>query len=339
MPKKLYISNNFSLKFDSNGKIISFDTYLYGKNDKGKLQSYLISYDSIKSGNVTVLLNGYVNANYSKDKLLAPLIETMKVIPLKKTVSRWNEKQYGILYYGKRSFGYNTNGIVYIDSKRNMNSNVNAYSEIIGYIVSVFVPGKESIDTPVRYNLVDNIYNTKTSQSSKGKDDIADESYNATNQFYLSKKVGYRLKVTAVALGNRAYSLNKTTDGGVTWKTINEDPFSGVIGSAAGITFLNDKLGFLCLSYNGGGNGQLYRTEDGGISYKKIDFPEVKVSLNNGQTYNPFDLPGMPYKKDGSLNVLVGQGSDGDYNAGCKALYQSKDDGITWRYVKEVPKA
>ena len=339
MPKKLYISNNFSLKFDSNGKIISFDTYLYGKNDKGKLQSYLISYDSIKSGNVTVLLNGYVNANCSKNKLLEPLIETMKVISLKKTVSRWNEKQYGILYYGKRSFGYNTNGIVYIDSKGNMNLNVNAYSEIIGYIVSVFVPGKESIDTPVRYNLVDNIYNTKTSQSSKGKDDIVDESYNATNQFYLSKKVGYRLKVTAAALGNRSYSLNKTTDGGVTWKTVNEDPFSGVIGSAAGVTFLNDKLGFLCLSYNGGGNGQLYRTEDGGISYKKIDFPEVKVSLNNGQTYNPFDLPGMPYKKDGSLNVLVGQGSDGDYNAGCKALYQSKDDGITWRYVKEVPKA
>jgi len=39
----------------------------------------------------------------------------------------------------------------------------------------------------------------------------------------------------------------------------------------------------------------------------------------------------MPYKKVGSLNILVGQGSDGDYKGGCKALYQSKDNGITWK--------
>ncbi|WP_279232174.1 hypothetical protein [Clostridium sp. HBUAS56017] len=30
----------------------------------------------------------------------------------------------------------------------------------------------------------------------------------------------------------------------------------------------------------------------------------------------------MPYEKDGSLNVLVGQGSDGDYNGGLR-LYMN----------------
>lgn len=39
------------------------------KNDKGKLESYLISYNSKKSGNITVYLKGYVNANYNDDKL------------------------------------------------------------------------------------------------------------------------------------------------------------------------------------------------------------------------------------------------------------------------------
>ncbi|WPC39782.1 hypothetical protein [Clostridium sp. JS66] len=334
MPEKLYVANNFSLNFDSNGKIAAFDTYLYGKNDKGKLESYLISYNSKKSGNITVYLKGYVNANYNDDKLLEPLIKTMKVIPLKKTVMNWPEEQYGILYSGKRSFGYNTNGIVYIDSKGNTNSDVNANSEIVGYTVSVFVPGKESKYTPVRYNLADGLNNIKTSEPSKDNKKSSNQSNNAADQFYLSKQVGYRLEVTAAAAGSRSYSLTGTTDGGQTWKTINEDPFSGSLGSAAGIAFLNDKLGFLCLSYSGGSKGQLYRTEDGGRSYKKVNFPETKITLNGGETYNPFDLPGMPYEKDGSLNVLVGQGSDGDYNGGCKALYQSKDNGVTWQYLK-----
>ncbi|OBR97207.1 hypothetical protein CLRAG_01260 [Clostridium ragsdalei P11] len=167
MPEKLYVVNNFSLKFHSNGQITSFDTFLYGKNAKGELGSYLISYNSKNSGNITIYLKGYVNPNYNDDKLLEPLIKTMKVIPLKKTVRNWPEKQYGILYSGKRSFGYNTDGIVYIDSKGNTNSAVNAYSEIVGYIVSVFVPGKESEYTPVRYNLTDYLNNIKTAEPSK----------------------------------------------------------------------------------------------------------------------------------------------------------------------------
>ncbi|SMC22151.1 hypothetical protein SAMN02745134_01559 [Clostridium acidisoli DSM 12555] len=338
MPEKLYVASNFSLTFDSNGKITTFDTYVYGKNDKGKLESYLISYNSNNSKNITIILNGYVNANYSNDKLLEPLIKTVKVIPLKKTVSSWNEKQYGILYYGKRSFGYNTQGIVYIDSKGKVNSPTNAYSEIVGYIVSVYVPGKENQYPPVRYNLVSNLNNIKTPEPSTENKNIFDQSYNTSNKFYLSKQVGYRLEITAAAAGSRSYSLTGTRDGGTTWNTINADPFSGKIGVAAGITFLNDKLGFLCLSYSGGTNGQLYRTEDGGVTYKMVNFPEIKVALKSGESYNPFDLPGMPYKKDGSLNVLVGEGSDGDYNGNSKALYQSKDNGITWQYVKEVNK-
>lgn len=157
MPEKLYVASSFSLKFDSHGKITSFDTYLYGKDDNGSLKSYLISYDSSKSEKITIYLNGHVNADYKSDKLLEPLIKTMKVIPLKKTVEKWNENQYGILYYGRRSFGYNAAGVVYIDPEGNMNSNANTSSEIAGYFVSVYVPGKENQYIPVRYVLVDNV--------------------------------------------------------------------------------------------------------------------------------------------------------------------------------------
>ncbi|MBK5242955.1 MAG: hypothetical protein JJD95_17350 [Clostridium sp.] len=338
MPEKLYVVNNFSLNFDSNGEITSFDTFLYGKNAKGESESYLISYNSNKSANITIYLNGYAGVEYNEDKLIEPLFSSMKVIPLKIAVSSWPGQQYGILYSGLRSFGYNTDGIVYIDSKGNTNSAVNSYSEIIGYTVSVYVPGKENEITPVRYNLTDSLNNIKAEEPSLDNKKSSDQSEDVADEFYFSKLVGYRLEITGSAAGSRAYALTGTTDGGSTWNRINEDPFVGSLGFAVEMVFLNDRLGFICLSSNGGRKGQLYRTEDGGVSYKKVDFPGVKVALKNGETYNPFDLPGMPYEKDGSLNDLVGQGSDGDYNGGSKAFYQSKDNGITWQYINEINK-
>lgn len=177
--------------------------------------------------------------------------------------------------------------------------------------VSTFAPGKESGGE------------SKTSVNSKV-------------EFYSSDKVGYKLVVTDAASGSRFYILKGTSDGGATWTVINEDPFGGNIGVAEGITFLNEKLGFLCLSHSGESYGELYRTEDGGLSYKKVDFESIKVTLKDGESYEPFAMPEMPYKENESLKVLIGQGVNGDYNGGSKALYESKNEGKTWTYVKEM---
>lgn len=156
-------------------------------------------------------------------------------------------------------------------------------------------------------------------------------------EFHLSDNDIYALGVVGAALGSRSYALYETNDGGKTWDIINNDPFNGRLGGATGITFVDKKLGFIALSHSGGSYGELYRTDDGGASYKEVSFPEVKVKLNEKETYNPFVLPGMPYREGNELKVLVGQGSNGDYNRVCKALYESKDEGKTWKYVKEVP--
>lgn len=335
MAEKLYISNNFDIKFDKEGTIISFDTFLYGKNDKDALESYLISYDKNKSSKITVYLHGNVNGDFNEDKLLEPLLNTMKVIPLKESLSKWDESQFGILYYGKRSFGYNSDGVVYINPEGKTTTVRKDNSEIIGYAVSVYVPGKENTLLPYRYILVDDLNNIKSETLNKGSKDIPKEESNGVDKFYLSEETGYRLEVTDAAAGSRAYALEKTLDGGTKWSLVNGDPFLGDIGTAGGIVFLDDRLGFLCLVHSGGARGELYRTEDGGTTFTKISFPEVKVPLNGAEPYNPFDLPGMPTKEGENLNILVGQGSDGDYNGGIKALYKSKDQGKTWEYVKE----
>ena len=54
----------------------------YGKNAKGETESYLITYNSENSGNITVYLNGYVDANYNDEKLLQPLIFIAKTSPV-----------------------------------------------------------------------------------------------------------------------------------------------------------------------------------------------------------------------------------------------------------------
>lgn len=345
LPKKLYMTDGFTLNFKKDGTITSFDTFIYGENDSKKEETYLISYDENKSNKINVILRGNSNGDYNDDKLIEPLIETIKAIPLQKTVQNWNSENYGLVYYGKRNWGYNTDGIVDVYKDHAERKVDEANSEIIGYTVSIFVPGKEKEITPIRYNLICDEEWSKSKTPPKDENDNTvkyspsednPKPENNNEQFYASKEVGYRLDVTGAALGSRSYSLSKTTDGGKSWKLINTDPFNGMLGGAAGVTFINDKLGFVALSISAGASGDLYRTDDGGKTFKKVSYANHKVKLDNGEYISPFDLPGMPYEKDGVLNMLVGQGSDGDYNGNCKALYESKDKGKTWKYVKEV---
>ncbi|MFC4780699.1 WD40/YVTN/BNR-like repeat-containing protein [Eubacterium multiforme] len=340
MPKELYISDSFTLDFAPDGTITSFDTFLYGKNDKGKEETYLISYNKNKSKDITLFLNGNVNASYNKDKLLQPLIEIVKSISIKNTVSKWNEPKYGLVYYGIRDFGYNTDGIVNIYKDGHGQALKSTNSQIIGYTVSIFVPGKEDKITPVRYIIRSpkDVTNSNKNQNGDRSNNSEgnQQSKNNNEQFYLSKEIGYRLDITGAALGSRSYSLSKTINGGKNWNIINESPFGSNLGNAAGITFINEKLGFLCLSKSGGSRGILYRTDNGGKTFKEVTYPEHKVEISKDNYMDVFDFPKMPYEKNGTLNMLVGQGSDGDYNGNSKALYESKDKGKTWKYVKEV---
>ncbi|MBU5227143.1 hypothetical protein KQI36_10870 [Clostridium senegalense] len=339
LPDKLYILDSFKLNFNKEGKITSFETFVYGKDSKEKEKTYLIYYDNKKSDKITVISNNNTNADYNDDKLLKPLISTIKAISIEDTVSNWNESDYGIVYYGKRNWGFNTEGIVNIDEKGNK-SYIDISSEIIGYTVSVFVPEKEDKYTPIRYNLkCEEAWSQSTIPPKKDdKKNSLQNSNNDNEEFYLTKEIGYRLNIEDAAAGSRFYSLKNTVDCGQTWKVINEDPFLGKTGVASGIIFINDKLGFLCLSHSGGSNGELYRTEDGGLSYRKVEFPIKEVKLDNNIIINPFDFPTVPYEENDILNMLVGQGQDGDYNGDSQALYQSKDNGATWKFVKELHK-
>ena len=118
-------------------------------------------------------------------------------------------------------------------------------------------------------------------------------------------------------------------------QVVNQDPFLGAGGGAAGITFINPEIGFMALSHNGGDEAELFRTGDGGKTTERVELPyTVMGEIPNPE--EPFDFPSMPYEEDGILNMLIGQGTDGDYHGGSKALYRSEDLGVTWEYVRET---
>jgi uncharacterized membrane protein len=332
LPDELYLSSDFSLDFAPDGTILEFDTYLYGKNKDGETESFLISYDSDKSNKITVILNGVSDDSYDERMSLEPLPEMIKAINLKERVSG-NQPKYSILYAGVRNWGYNSEGIIYIDKQGNIMPVTDLGNEIEGYTVSVYIKGKEEILIPMRYIATwkdaPEIEEEETEMDEKEAEIVSD------TEFHLTDSKVYRLAVVDAAAGSRFYSLKKSDDGGETWQVINQDPFSGNSGVAAGISFIDENLGFISLSHSGGSYGEMYRTDDGGITFKPAAIPEVQVKLTETETYNPFDSPGVPTQKGNVLQLLVGQGQDGDYNGGCNALYQSEDNGVTWEFVKE----
>lgn len=341
LPEELYLANKLQLEFDKDGEINSIYTYLYGKDDKGETRSFLISYNRDKSRNLVVYLNGHVNDDYNEEMELQPAIDLMNWISLKERVDRWDEEKYGVLYAGVRDWGYNTDGIIYI----NMNMDTgkietkkaeNPENEILGYTLSVYIPGKEDTVTPARYiHSGLRVVDEKKDQQAK-QWDIGYSYKDGEDTYFLNENLGYKLSVVDAALGSRFYALLQTKDGGNTWSTINPDPFLNRTGVSSGITFINEELGFIGLSHSGGSYGELYRTSNGGISFARVSIQEVEVLVNGLEAYNPFDFPEMPYQENGKLFLLVGQGQDGDYNGGIRSVYETKDDGKTWEYVKEV---
>ena len=349
LPKKLYVTNTINIKFSKDGTINYIYAFIYGKNKDGELESFLIDYDSSKSKNMSIRMNGYINGTFSDDKLLKPFINTLKVMKLKSLLYNpsLKDSDYELSYSGVKSIGYNNDHLMYVDYSGNLRGSTKVKSEIIGYIVSLSFVNNEESNVEYRYKLVDDLDNIEGEDyegTNTIKDDIKEEKEisksrlldDGTLEYYRSKKIGYHLEVIGAAAGSREYSLYKTIDAGKSWDMLNENPFLGEMGQASEITFIDDNLGFISLSKSGGSYAKLFRTDNGGMSYTEISIPAVNVPLNDMESYNPFDYPSMPYERDGALYMKVKQGSDGDYNGNSVALYKSYDRGVTWTYEKEI---
>lgn len=151
LPETLCLSTSFNMHFAPDGKILSLDTMLYGFDENREyIDSYLISYSSSHSSEISVYLHGSGGGIYKEEKDMTPLIEAVSLIPLKQKVRMWEgEDCYGILYYGMREWNDREGiRILNMDGTESLPPEEEHY--FYGYSISLFCPDNEKF-TPVRY--------------------------------------------------------------------------------------------------------------------------------------------------------------------------------------------
>ena len=157
---------------------------------------------------------------------------------------------------------------------------------------------------------------------------------NGTMYFFLDDNNGWRLVVADAACGSRFYVMEKTTDGGITWERINENPYSGQAGVAEGLIFFDKNFGFAGLAGASQSHSAMYMTRDGGMSFEEIELPmDTVIELPElakecGFTVEDYDYLNMPENNNDILKITVTTDvveTDG-------IVFLSIDNGFTWEY-------
>ena len=354
LPETLYVSGRFQVSFDEAGEIQSIDTLLYGQDEKGKKNTYLIEYNSQKSDTMTVWTDGNAGGEYEEDMRLSPMSEILEKADWKNQVKEWAEysgqsQTYEILYMGRRAF-QTEEGLQYIEgsSKEQEGYGVlrgNEYFKQLrngGFEVSLHIPEVERV-TPVRYMMEpeyisqEKIKQKNTQQQVESAKDTKlwtiDQS-DGTMYFFLNEQKGWRLVVADAAAGSRYYVMEKSVDAGKTWERINEDPFGGQIGVTEGLIFFDEQFGVIGLTGASQSGSALYATRDGGLSFEKIEFPMSAVielpavAEAYGYTVEDYDYFHMPQKDGDILEVMVTT----EVSESTGIVFRSADHGSTWEY-------
>ena len=136
-----------------------------------------------------------------------------------------------------------------------------------------------------------------------------------------------------IAAGDRTMSqegqvIYSTSDGGKTWSEVGYGPSTWLLLSGG---FVDKDVGFMSYPKVEGEDTNFYRTENGGKTFSPVLLP-IKEEWKK-----VFIEPQTPYLENGNLFLLIGQGSQGDFEGGrVMAKYQSKDLGKTWEFVEFV---
>ncbi len=354
LPDELYVSDSFRVGFNDVGTVQKISTCLYGKNEKGKIKTYLIDYDADKGNRMSVWLDENTHGNLVEDMRLAPMLHILKNAEWQKIVSAWSEKgldqQYEILYAGRRAFDVK-DGLYYLpgdvdgdgmDSGTNCIAKLDFGGNIVGFEVSLHIPGLEEI-TPVRY-IMEPSYTTPNQIKDEHKKQQVAQAKDATSwtvdrndgsmYFFLDDFHGWRLSVADAAAGSRLYTMEKTEDGGASWGSINQNPFQGHDGVAEGLIFYDENLGIAGLSGASQSSSMLYLTKDGGATFREIKLPMEQVTKlpetakEYGFTVEDYDYLEMPERSENVLKIKVTPEASEDDGI----RFDSTDDGETWIY-------
>lgn len=168
-----------------------------------------------------------------------------------------------------------------------------------------------------------NVLITITDDKGKSWNNIMlDGAYQGGDLFigFSSQEIGYYVITTDVAMGKQYSYINISTDGGKTFKEIgNTNEVNPRI--ITGVGFLDDKIGFVGFRYEDDNNPTVYRTDDAGISWEKLD---IKLPIEYNEDYaTPLNLK---FEKDTIMLPVRLRDDDKIIN------FISTDKGLTWEY-------
>lgn len=355
LPEKLYIANDFYMTFDETGVIQKLGTFIYGKDKKGVTRTYMVDYDADKAEKMTVWIDSEANTDYDENMRLEPMLRILQEADCRWQVEVWSKNRgaehYEIVYYGHRSFSqeeglWHLSGDVDgdgIDNGIRDFGQLLGGGEVAGFEVSLHIPDAEDV-VPVRYIMEPEYISQKELNEEQKAEQIEEakdmESWtvdrtDGTMYFFLTNNRGWRLIVTDAAAGSRYYELEKTEDGGTTWKKANENPFDGKSGVAEGLVFLDENIGVAGLTGASQSESEMYVTRDGGKSFTQLRLPMdtitelPEIAEEYGFTAEDYDYCYMPEREGGMLTIRVVT-QDGE-NEGI--VFQSNDTGETWVYA------
>lgn len=337
LPEELYIAEDVSLTFTSDGEITDFYGFLYGEDEAGDTETFLITYDVNQSDKLEIHLDNYVDATYDEDKIFHPLLDGINDAPIYELLGDQLDTAFNLTYGGFDTRTDNFELTQYYDENGLVDGIAPHRDVHVGYSFVIHFEDLGS-DFPIYFiaydpELIQEFDEQRTLEEAQANDPNYFSKEEIAEETFLNEEVGYQLVILDAMTGSRYYGLRHTTDGGQNWSMLNSDPFLGSTGVADGIEFIDENLGFAILSHNGGANANLFRTADGGQTFERVMLPPVTVEQNNRE-FKPFDYPELPYEENNRLILYVNQGIDGDYLNNARAHYVSDDDGSTFEFIE-----
>ncbi|MDO4283593.1 MAG: hypothetical protein Q4D02_08170 [Clostridia bacterium] len=156
--------------------------------------------------------------------------------------------------------------------------------------------------------------------------------------YFKDENTGYIISAADFAMGRYAPIVYKTVDGGKKFEEIGIYQSTDWLRRECEIYAFNENLVYIVDPTADGGSSTLMVSTDGFCTFHTVEVPNGTFaneldneSLHFLEIYDTYELPKY---QNGKYILIIGQGSDGDYEGGIKAAYES-EDGIHWNFIEE----